>query len=195
MYLDKDIWPHLAQKVVRIYTNGGCHNNSTPKARAGIGLWVKGNPGRYILAIVLFSYRQTNQVAELLAIEYILCVGRNSNRIEIYSDSSYSINCLTNQYLWWLNNNMLTKASKTPYNINIIQLIIDKVVELKNRGIDVYFIKVTGHSYNIRNNNAYVMVQEGVEIARREDLHSIVGLLKDSLTTDKDISTSKDTYN
>lgn len=58
---------------------------------------------------------QTNNVAELLAIEKAIDIVQNNKKdiIEIFTDSSYSINCLTKWYNSWAKNNLFIKVEDT----------------------------------------------------------------------------------
>jgi ribonuclease HI len=58
---------------------------------------------------------QTNNVAELLAIEKAIDMVQNNKKdiIKILTDSSYSINCLTKWYNSWAKKNFYIKVEDT----------------------------------------------------------------------------------
>ena len=82
---------------INIYTDGACINNGKPDANAGFGVWFGENDVRNVSES--FSGKQTNNIAELLAIIKALTIVRNQieggQPINIYSDSSYAIRCCT----------------------------------------------------------------------------------------------------
>ena len=53
--------------MIPIYTDGACSKNGYPDAKAGIGVFFCDNDERNISEAVDKSYKQTNNVAELLA--------------------------------------------------------------------------------------------------------------------------------
>ena len=82
---------------LNIYTDGACSNNGKPNAKAGFGVWFGENDERNVSQT--YNGRQTNNVAELLAIATALSIvkedieaGRN---IHVYTDSEYSKKCCT----------------------------------------------------------------------------------------------------
>ena len=80
-----------------IYTDGSCLHNGSPTARAGVGVYY--DDGRRISFPLDKKYRQTNNVAELVAIVFVLreLVGRASMPpTTIVTDSRYSINAILN---------------------------------------------------------------------------------------------------
>ena len=98
----------------------------------------------------------TNQEMELKAIDR--CLGFHTFKIrdetdseevvKIYSDSAYCINIFTNWIFGWKNNNWTRKGKKPIENLNLIKQIDFIINELREKGIKVEFIKVSGHSGN-----------------------------------------------
>ena len=82
---------------INIYTDGACSNNGKTDARAGFGIWFGEGDERNTSES--FTGPQTNNRAELLAIIKALTILRDEieegQRVNIYSDSSYSIRCCT----------------------------------------------------------------------------------------------------
>lgn len=110
-----------------IYTDGACSNNGSLNARAGIG--VHFSESNYIkiedISSKLIMDKPTNNVAELIAIETAInkCIENNITiPIIIFTDSDYSIKCITIWYPHWVKN----KNIKNKKNIEIISRIFQK---------------------------------------------------------------------
>lgn len=102
-----------------IYTDGACSNNGKSTAKAGIGVYSKDklNISERIVG------KQTNQRAELYAILRALTIVNISkyNRITIYTDSQYSIDCLTKWIKQWIKNGWKDKKNHDVKNKDIIK--------------------------------------------------------------------------
>jgi ribonuclease HI len=108
---------------VRIYTDGSCILNGKPNARGGWAVYFPG--GQFKNMAEKYTNHPTNQRCELTAIqkamettkEYILGGGK----IEIYTDSEYSLKCLQEYCKKWSINGWI-KADKKPIeNRDIIE--------------------------------------------------------------------------
>jgi ribonuclease HI len=93
----KNTKPLSNNKPINIYTDGACTNNGKTDARAGFGIWFGENDDRNTSES--FTGQQTNNRAELLAIIKALTIVREEiekgQKINIYTDSTYSIRCCT----------------------------------------------------------------------------------------------------
>ena len=89
--------PKSTKQPLNIYTDGACTNNGKSTAKAGFGVFFGENDERNISQT--FNGRQTNNVAELLAIVTALSVVKNDIEegriIHLYTDSKYSKRCCT----------------------------------------------------------------------------------------------------
>ena len=108
---------------VRIYTDGSCILNGKPNARGGWAVYFPG--GQFKNMAEKYTNHPTNQRCEFTAIqkaieatkEYIIAGGK----IEIYTDSEYSLKCLQEYCKKWSINGWL-KADKKPIeNRDIIE--------------------------------------------------------------------------
>lgn len=116
-----------------IYTDGACKHNGSEKAKAGIGIHFSKKNEIVINDISerLVYKTQTNNAAELMAILISLekCIEYNiQKKIYIYTDSNYSINCITIWYPEWIkkgnynnrkNIDILHKINNIYKNLNI----------------------------------------------------------------------------
>lgn len=107
-----------------IYTDGACKNNGSANAKSGIGIHfsltnkIKIND----ISEKLITDKHTNNKAELTAIlkSLELCDKYNINeKIVIYTDSDYSIKCITLWYKEWV----LQNKTKDRKNIDILHKI------------------------------------------------------------------------
>jgi len=130
------------KNVFIIYTDGACKNNGSQKARAGIGVHFSENNKISIPDISerLIYKKQTNNAAELMAILKSLekCVEYNIyQKIYIYTDSDYSMKCITLWYPEWIKKENFEDRK----NIDILH----KINNLYKR-LDVEFIHIRAHT-------------------------------------------------
>jgi len=73
----------------------------------------------------LTGTRQTNQRAELTALQRALELAPRDRKIVIYSDSNYAINCVTIWFQKWRNNNWQNSAGKAVENKDLVVKVIE----------------------------------------------------------------------
>ncbi|KAI1135899.1 ribonuclease H-like domain-containing protein [Hypoxylon sp. FL0543] len=93
---------------------------------------------------------QTNQRAELTAILRALEKVSDSEKIRIFSDSKYSISCVTEWYVNWQKNGWKTQSGPVK-NKDLIEAIRAKIDERSEAGTKTYFQWVKGHAENVGN--------------------------------------------
>lgn len=80
-----------------VYTDGACAGNGRADARAGVGVYFGAGDPRNLSEAVPPSRRQTNNVAEVLAVVRAVEVLREriagGAAVDIHSDSTYAIRC------------------------------------------------------------------------------------------------------
>lgn len=145
---------NILDDMIVIYTDGSCTNNGSSKAKAGIGVWVPNQPDKCISIPVDSKYNQTNQVAELLAIDEGLKLVDCEKTVNIYTDSRYAVNCINSWYLAWKTNNWKKADGKRPLNLDIIHSIMDRISELKFKGCTINVLYIKAHAGNTGNENA-----------------------------------------
>ena len=126
-----------------IYTDGGCLNNGKKNAICSIGIHF---PESNLIPIqdvskVLDVKKASNNVAELTAIKRSLEIFKSKNikiPLNIYSDSKYSINCITKWYPTWKKNNIV----KTKKNHELITDIVNIYESINN----IQFHYIEAHS-------------------------------------------------
>lgn len=143
-------------KIINIYTDGACSNNGKKTAKAGIGVYIEDicNISERLIGL------QTNQRAELYAIlkSLQLINIEEYKTINIYSDSQYSINCVTKWIYGWLKNNWLDKKKNKVKNRDLIEPI-----------------------YNIISKYNHIHFQHILAHTNKNDVHSIGNSIADNL--------------
>lgn len=122
-----------------IYTDGACTNNGFINAKAGIGIHFSPKNKNKLedISLKLNIEKPTNNKAELIAISTALEICKNYNikdKIIIFTDSQYSIQCITLWFPDWLKKN----DYKNKKNIDILRKIY---VLYKNLNIQFQYIK------------------------------------------------------
>lgn len=109
---------------------------------------------------------QTNQRAELTAIYRALEIAPLPRDVSIYTDSNYSINCLTVWYKSWEKNNWQTSAKKQVMNKDLVQNILVKIRERQKAGSITKFNWIKGHSADPGNVAADGLAVSGAQRSR-----------------------------
>jgi len=125
-----------------VYTDGACSNNGKQNAKAGIGVHFSSKNKIKLedLSLRLDIDKPTNNKAELIAIEKALesCLkNKIKDKIIIFTDSQYSLKCITLWYPDWVHKNKLENRK----NIDILKR-IDPVVKQLN----VHFEYIKAHT-------------------------------------------------
>jgi ribonuclease HI len=105
--------------------------------------------------------RQTNQRAELTAIVRALDIAPLNRDVTIYTDSRYSINCVTNWYKSWVRNKWMTAKNKPVENKDLIMDIRQKIDEREHLKSETYLVWVKGHADDEGNAAADRLAGEG----------------------------------
>ncbi len=125
---------------INIYTDGACINNGKKTAKAGIGIYISDD---FTVSEKLKGL-PTNQRAELYAILKALLIIDilNYKNINIYTDSMYSINCITKWVKGWKKNGWKDSKKKDVKNKDLIDN-IDKIYSKYNH---IHFNHVEAHT-------------------------------------------------
>ncbi len=140
-------------KHVTIYTDGACSGNP---GKGGWGaLLMFGDVKREISG---FSPATTNNRMELMAAIKALGALKEPCNVDLYSDSSYLVNAINQQWLKkWTTNNWRTSSKKQVENIDLWKKILE-LIRLHN----VTFHKVKGHSDNEFNNRCDFLARQAI---------------------------------
>jgi len=129
----------------------------------------------------LSGARQTNQRAELTAVQRALELSPRDRPLTIYSDSSYAINCVTIWFQKWRKNDWKTASNKTVENKDLVEKILSLLEEREqisnkygsgNGGAKgrarVEFVWVKGHKDDAGNNAADRLAVAGAREAKEQ---------------------------
>lgn len=133
---------------MRVFTDGACSGNGRSRAKAGYAVWFP--DARHLSC----SHRlpddepQTNQRAELSAIHRATVIldegGFHDEDIVIYTDSEYSINCLTKWLVSWASRNWKTTEGKDVLHQDLIRDASSRLAKFKSHR----FVHVRAHTGN-----------------------------------------------
>lgn len=144
-----------------IYTDGASRGNGKASARAGYGVFFgEGDPRN--LAERLQGLPQTNQRAELTAIQRALEVVPKNDHVEIFTDSQYSLNCVSVWATKWEKSDWVTSQGQPVMNQDIIKAVRAKVDERARAGAKTAFQWVKAHAKSKGNIAADALAGKGV---------------------------------
>ena len=133
---------------MRVFTDGACSHNGRPGAKAGYAVWFPDAKELSESARVPDSEAQTNQRAELSAIHRAVVIldtnGYHGEDIKIYTDSEYSMNCLTKWISGWISRGWKTAEGKDVLHKDLIQATSTLLSKFKSHR----FIHVRAHTGN-----------------------------------------------
>lgn len=151
------------EDVLQIYTDGSSLANGQKGSRAGLGVFFGPNDPRNV-SERLAGEPQTNQRAELMAVLRALEVPPLEQTVQIFSDSTYAINCVTQWASSWEMKGWKTNAGESVKNQDIIREILAKMAERNKAGSNTYFQWVKGHSSNRGNAAADLLAVAGAKM-------------------------------
>ncbi|KAG5366049.1 Ribonuclease H [Yarrowia sp. B02] len=158
------------KRIYKVFTDGACERNGTPDALGGLGVYF-GDYSPWNFCGPLLGYDEhSNQLAELLAIEHAYLRLRNmkkytntNRQYEVYTDSSYAINCLTKWCHTWVNNGWKTTDGSPVKHQDVIERILEDQKDKDCRHV-LGLRKVKAHSDSEGNNKADKLATEGIYI-------------------------------
>lgn len=131
---------------MRAFTDGACSLNGRPGAKAGFAVWFPEKPIMSVSAKVPQSETQTNQRAELSAIHRAILIleenGFHDEDIVIYTDSDYSISCLTKWIVGWVSRGWKTSAGGDVLHRDLIESTSKRMSKFKSHR----FVHVRAHT-------------------------------------------------
>ena len=149
--------------VLRIYTDGSSLANGKAGSRAGLGVYFgDGDPRN--LSERLPGEPQTNQRAELMAMVRALEIAPLDQPVQIFSDSQYSINCVTQWAMSWKKKGWKTAQGDEVKNQDIIRMCLGKMEERERMGTQTYFQWVKGHAVDRGNIAADHLAVQGAKM-------------------------------
>ena len=130
-------------KKVIIYTDGACSGNPGP---GGWGAILQYKEVKKEISGA--EPDTTNNRMELLAAIKALRELKEPCEVDLYSDSAYLCNAITEGWLeYWKTHNWRTAAKKDVKNVDLWKTLL-----METKKHNVSFVKVKGHSDNVYNN-------------------------------------------
>lgn len=159
---------HSDERIIKleVYTDGSLKKTGQSSTFGGWA-YIVVQDGKELYNASGNEYNTTNQRMELLAIanalEYAKSIRRNAEKVIIYSDSAYAINCyLQEWYLNWQNNGWRNANKQEVANQDLWQKIIPY---FDNFWYD--FKKVKGHDGNYWNEQCDQLAQNEAETLKK----------------------------
>lgn len=155
-------------KKIEIFTDGSCLGNPGPGGYAAI---LKYKQTEKILSQGFF--KTTNNRMELLAAIVALEQLKQACQIDLYSDSQYLKNGISNWIHGWKKNNWKTANKKPVKNIDL-WMRLDNLVQIHK----INWLWVKGHSGHIENERCDIIAKTEAEAPTVED-----GIFEQSLNS------------
>lgn len=159
---------------MRVFTDGACSSNGRPGAKAGFAVWFPDHQSMSMSMKVPADQAQTNQRAELSAIHQSTLIleenGFHDEDIIIYTDSDYSINCLTKWITGWVARGWKTSAGGDVLHRDLIESTSKRLAKFKSYRF-VHVRSHTGGEDDLSKNNdivdrmARATIDESVSVA------------------------------
>jgi len=131
---------------MRVFTDGACSANGRPGAKAGYAVWFPEHRQMSMSERVPTTDAQTNQRAELAAIHKATLIleenGFHDEDIIVYTDSDYSINCLTKWITGWVSRGWKTSAGGDVLHRDLIEDTSKRLAKFKS----YRFVHVRSHT-------------------------------------------------
>lgn len=159
MIQEKRSTPQIS--ILEIYTDGSC--KSLGKMRFGGWSFIALRGGEFLYRASGCEQDTTNQRMELTAIrnalEYASLNRRPNEKVYIYSDSAYAVNCYQKEwYIAWENNGWINSSNEPVANQD---LWVDVIPFFDS--FWYYFGKVKGHADNYWNNECDRLAQAAAQ--------------------------------
>ena len=131
---------------MRVFTDGACAGNGRKGAKAGYAVWFPENKDLSASDRIPADEPQTNNRAELTAIWRATRIldenGFHDETIVIYTDSGYSIDCLTKYIAKWMSNGWKTEKGEPVKNQDLIKDVSERLSKFKSHR----FVHVKAHT-------------------------------------------------
>ena len=153
---------------MRVFTDGSCPSNGRKDARAGFAAWFPEHPEWSETHRVPEDEDQTNNRAELSAIRLAFRIlesrGCLDEDVVVYSDSDYSIKCVSVWITGWISRGWKTSEGKDVLHRDLIEDIVKRASKFKTHR----FVHVRAHTggsddLSLQNDKVDKMAREAVD--------------------------------
>lgn len=152
MMIHRDLQDNRKEKILHIFTDGACQNNGKKNANAAWGCLLVSDDGYIILdrfsGAIPLGEPQTNQRSELTALLRGLEVAEKQisrisdlKKIQIWSDSEYSINCASVWGPKWKAKGWKKQGGEIQH-LDLIRILVEKTMAL---GFKIEYKWLKGH--------------------------------------------------
>lgn len=142
-------------KHITIYTDGACKGNPGPGGWGAVLQY-----GKHVKELYGSEKETTNNRMEITAVIKALEAITTTCTIDIYTDSTYVRQGITQWIHNWKKNNWRTSTRKPVKNVDLWQMLESK---LENHRIAWHWVK--GHAGNIGNEKADMLATQGADEA------------------------------
>ncbi|XP_063922967.1 ribonuclease H1-like isoform X2 [Zophobas morio] len=153
-------FPQADDGYVKVYTDGACENNGKPNAKAGIGVWFQEDHPLNISKPV--DGKATNNNAEIQACIHAVQVAKDCgiDKVEIITDSQFTINAMTNWIKNWKKNNWKLAGGKGDVKNKSDFKKLDQLCQ----GLQIRWVHVRGHTGIKGNEMADELARKGARL-------------------------------
>lgn len=131
---------------MRVFTDGACSSNGRPGAKGGYAVWFPEHKSMSMSQKLPADQPQTNQRAEMAAIHQATLIleenGFHDEDVVVYTDSDYSINCLTKWIPGWVSRGWKTAAGGDVLHRDLIEDTSKRLAKFKS----YRFVHVRSHT-------------------------------------------------
>lgn len=138
-------------EIIKGWSDGGCRGNGKKESIGAYAFYLEYWVDNKLIHTKIdgdISYRTTNNIEELKGcIELLKAIKNKSIKLEVYLDSAYVLNGITQWIDSWLKNGWKNSKKQDVANKELWLELLNE----KNKFSDIEFIKVKGHSGEVGN--------------------------------------------
>lgn len=138
-------------ELIKGWSDGGCRGNGKEENIGAYAFYLEYWVDNKLIHTKIdgdISYRTTNNIEELKGcIELLKAIKNKSIKLEVYLDSAYVLNGITQWINSWLKNGWKNSKKQDVANKELWLELLNE----KNKFSDIEFIKVKGHSGEVGN--------------------------------------------
>lgn len=155
-FSEKNLQKHkfnIEDGFVQVYTDGACPNNGQQGARAGLGVWW-GHGHALNLSQRVSGNKQTNNAGEIQAVIMAITQATSVDdvkKLQINTDSQFVINSVTQWMKGWKQKGWVTASGQEVKNKDDFQVLDKLIGNASDRGVEIRWKYVKGHS-NVEGN-------------------------------------------
>ena len=146
----------MAEKVITIYTDGACSGNPGPGGWGALLMW-----NGHEKELCGGEPETTNNRMEMMAVIKALEALKGPSKVELYTDSKYVMQGITEWLEGWKAKGWKTASKKPVKNVDLWQE-IDAAVNTSGHDISFHWVK--GHAGDPGNERADELARKGIPV-------------------------------